>query len=199
MIKTEQQTTDRSLQDALLGAAYGSADVDSVSTQTPALAADTAKKPWNPRNGEKRPAVSPLNGQPVPVGGKPVGTKNKLTNLREAVLGAFDKVGGMEYLARLAEGTQSDRAAFVGLVSKVLPTQINANVEGGIQIQLSWLGGRAIGTTTAQQAEVITQVVDLEQDPAGKYRIRDQAAPAQPAADAAGTPAGQGAGGANDA
>ena len=187
MIKTEQRTTSKSLADALLAGTYSAV-----------AEADSAGK-ISTDNGNAGPARAVgKGGVPVPAG-RPPGVRNKLTNLREAVLGAFDKVGGMEYLARLAEGTQSDRAAFVGLVSKVLPTQINANVEGGIQIQLSWLGGRAIGTTTAQQAEVITQVVDLEQDPAGKYRIRDQAAPAQPAADAAGTPAGQGAGGAKDA
>lgn len=135
-------------------------------------------RPKRAENGEKeageRPprAVSPLNGAPTPAG-RPAGVRNKLTNLREAVLEAFDQVGGTEYLARLANGTQSDRAAFVGLVSKVLPTQINANVEGGIQVQLSWLGQRNIGTTTAQPVEQVTQVVDLEKDSAGKYRIKD--------------------------
>ena len=103
--------------------------------------------------------------------------RNKLTNLRDAVLEAFDTVGGPEYLVKLAQGTQSDRAAFVGLVSKVLPTQINANVEGGIQVQLSWLGGRSIGTTTAQPIEQVTQVIDLERDNGGKYRIKDPVTP----------------------
>ena len=126
-------------------------------------------------------------GRPEP-GGRPKGVRNKLTNLRDAVLEAFDQVGGPEYLARLAQGTSSDRAAFVGLVSKVLPTQINANVEGGIQVQLSWLGQRNIGATTTQNLEHVTQVVDLQRDEGGKYRIIDPTpadAPAgQPAAGA---------------
>ena len=42
-----------------------------------------------------------------------------------------------------------------------------------IQVQLSWLGQRNIGTTTAQPVEQVTQVVDLERDSAGKYRIKD--------------------------
>lgn len=142
---------------------------------------------------EKKQAVSPLTGAPTPAG-RPKGVKNRLTNLRDAVLEAFDTVGGPEYLVRLANGTQSDRAAFVGLVSKVLPTQINANVEGGIQVQLSWLGARNIGTTVAQPAEQVTQVVDLERDSAGKYRIKDPETPAGQAADAGGGQAdGQGA------
>ena len=105
--------------------------------------------------------------------GRTPGVKNRLTNLREAVLEAFDEVGGPAYLARLAQGNSSDRAAFVGLVSKVLPTQINANVEGGIQVQLSWLGQRNIGATTTQNLEHVTQVVDLQRDEGGKYRIID--------------------------
>ena len=142
-------------------------------------------KPKRAENGETEGAappraVSPLNGAPVPAG-RPAGVKNKLTNLRDAVLEAFDQVGGAEYLAKLAQGSSSDRAAFVGLVSKVLPTQINANVEGGIQVQLSWLGQRNIGATATQIAEPVTQVIDLERDTAGKYRIIDPV----------GTPAGQ--------
>lgn len=121
-------------------------------------------------NAEKTP-IAVGSGAPGP--GRPRNVKNRLTNLREAVLKAFDTVGGPEYLVRLANGTQSDRAAFVGLVSKVLPTQINANVEGGIQVQLSWLGQRNIGATTTQIAEPITQVIDMQRDSAGKYRIID--------------------------
>lgn len=123
---------------------------------------------------DRKPAVSPRNGQPVPVGtGRRVGVKNRLTNLRDAVLEAFDQVGGAQYLARLAEGNSSDRTAFANLVAKVLPTQINQTVEGGIQVQLSWLNGRQIGTTAAQPAQIVTQVIDMERDSAGKYRIID--------------------------
>ncbi len=130
-------------------------------------------------------ARSPLNGVRTPAG-RPKGIKNKLTNLRDAVLEAFDTVGGAEYLVRLAEGTQSDRAAFTSLVAKVLPTQINQNVEGGIKLELSWLGGRSIGTTTAQIPEARTQVLDLEQDSDGGYRIKDPAG--SPAGVAEGVP-----------
>lgn len=130
--------------------------------------------------------------------GRPRNVKNRLTNLREAVLEAFDQVGGAQYLAKLAQGTSSDRAAFVGLVSKVLPTQINANVEGGIQVQLSWLSGRSIGTTASQIAEPVTQVIDLERDNGGKYRIVDPTSQAeQPGA--GGSEAGKAAGDAQGA
>lgn len=120
----------------------------------------------------KKQAVSPLSGAPTPPG-RPLGVKNRLTKLRDSILDAFDQVGGTQYLAKLAQGTQSDRAAFIGLVKHVLPAQIDANVSGGIQVQLSWLAGRQIGTVAAQPAEVVTQVVDLQRDSAGKYRMID--------------------------
>jgi hypothetical protein len=154
---------------------------------------------------EKKRAVSPLSGAPTPAG-RPAGVKNRMTNLRDAVLEAFETVGGAQYLAKLAQGTQSDRAAFVGLVAKVLPTQINANVEGGIQVQLSWLSGRSIGTTASQIAEPVTQVIDLAKDNGGKYRIVDPIAQPEAAAGGGGgggsadeVPANKAAGGAQGA
>lgn len=161
-MNTQTQQTDigQRLQEAVLQQAFDAGCASSSGSEKPS-------------GNEKKGGISPLTGAPTPAG-RPKGVRNKLTNLRDAVLEAFDEVGGTAYLARLANGTQSDRAAFVGLVAKVLPTQINANVEGGIQVQLSWLGGRNIGTTVAQPAEQVTQVVDLERDSAGKYRIKDQ-------------------------
>ena len=134
-------------------------------------------------------------GDGTPGPGRPKGSVPKaVKTIRDAVLQAFDQVGGAEYLAKLAQGTQSDRAAFVGLVSKVLPTQINANVEGGIQVQLSWLSGRSIGTTASQIAEPVTQGIDLERDTGGKYRIVDPITQSEAGADGGGGQAGKAAG-----
>lgn len=169
---TQQTDIGKALQDAVLQAAM---PADEIKIPTLVPAHNEAGKAG--KEGS-RAGVSPKNGAVLPQGtGRPAGVKNKLTNLRDAVLEAFDQVGGAQYLAKLAQGTSSDRAAFVGLVAKVLPTQINANVEGGIQVQLSWLGGRSIGTTTAQPVEEVTQVIDLERDNGGKYRIKDPVTP----------------------
>jgi hypothetical protein len=159
MIETQQQDIGQQLQEAVLRAAMPDESIE-IPTLVPA------------DFGERNEAKTRV-GDGTPGPGRPRNVKSRLTNLREAVLEAFDQVGGAQYLARLAQGTSSDRAAFVGLVSKVLPTQINANVEGGIQVQLSWLGQRNIGTTTAQPVEQVTQVIDLERDNGGKYRIKD--------------------------
>lgn len=159
MVETQQQDIGQQLQGAVLQAALDAGCASSGDQEIP-------------EGKQRKGGVSPLTGQPTPPG-RPKGVKNRLTNLRDAVLEAFDTVGGPAYLVQLAQGTQSDRAAFVSLVSKVLPTQVQAQVEGGVQIQLSWLGSRQIGTTVAQSAEEVTQVVDLQRDSAGKYRIID--------------------------
>ena len=181
MIETQQQDIGKQLQDAVLRAAMPDPEL-----HIPTLA---DANPIGGKNGEKTGAGV---GSGAPGPGRPRNVKNRLTNLREAVLEAFDEVGGAQYLAKLAQGNSSDRAAFVGLVSKVLPTQINANVEGGVQVQLSWLGSRSIGTTVAQPVEQITQVVDLEKDSAGRYRIKDPVG--DQAGDAGGGQAAEGAG-----
>lgn len=174
---TQTQAVDQvtqGLHQAVLQAAFDAAETENGGAG--ANANDSQKRAENQKKG----GVSPLTGAPTP-GGRPKGVRNKLTNLRDAVLEAFDTVGGPAYLVQLAQGTQSDRAAFVSLVSKVLPTQVNAQVEGGVQIQLSWLGARSIGTTVAQSPEQITQVVDLHRDSKGAYRIIDPVTDAKPA------------------
>lgn len=180
----------KQLQQATLQAAFAAAENGGVPTLADALAVADREVS---KNAEKTKVGDGTAGP-----GRTPGVRNKLTNLRDAVLEAFDEVGGAAYLARLAQGTSSDRAAFVGLVSKVLPTQINANVEGGIQVQLSWLGQRNIGATTTQNLEQVTQVVDLQRDAGGKYRIIDPVDAPAGQADG-GQPAGEGAGGAPSA
>lgn len=56
-------------------------------------------------------------------GGRKVGTPNKVNALlKDQILGALDKAGGIEYLARQAE---ENPASFMGLVGKVLPLQLH--------------------------------------------------------------------------
>lgn len=158
------QDLQRAMNEAVLnGAVEATLSENSVSSAS----AEAAPKPR---------AVSPLTGAPTPPG-RTKGVRNKLTNLRDAVLEAFDKVGGVDYLVKLANGTQSDRAAFTSLMNKVLPTQINQQVDGGIRLELSWLGGRNIGTTAAQVGTPTLQVLDVERENDGTYRIKDPKLP----------------------
>ena len=72
-----------------------------------------------PRNkvGEK---IQPNAGR-----GRPKGTPNKTTAaIKEMVIAALDKAGGVNYLAARAKDTP---AAFMTLVGKVLPLQLSGD------------------------------------------------------------------------
>ena len=70
--------------------------------------------------------------------GRQKGSTNKLTRtIKEAIEAAFDKVGGADYLARMAE---EQPQAFMTLLGKVLPTQVNAHIEGQIGMPAITLG-----------------------------------------------------------
>lgn len=63
-------------------------------------------------------------------GGRPKGSPNKLTKtIREAIEAAFDKVGGPDYLASMA---YEQPVAFMSLLGKAMPTQVNASVQGSL-------------------------------------------------------------------
>lgn len=131
---------------------------------------------------KKRP-VSPLNGQPVPIGRRK-GTPNSVTRtLRQAVeMAARDchPQGLAGWLVERANGSLGDRQIFAAVVQKVIPLQVNTNVQGGISINLNWLGGRNIGTKTAQAEIVDAQVVDaIEHSPSSRWT--NDAKPAQDA------------------
>lgn len=65
---------------------------------------------------------------------RPVGTPNKLTAaVKDAILGAFDAVGGQDYLVRVA---MEDPKTFCTLLGKILPTQVTGEGGGAIQYQI---------------------------------------------------------------
>jgi len=142
------------------------------------------------RNGGERPPSFVKGGKPGP--GRPKGSQDRVTvTLKAAVeLAARDchPQGLAGWLVDRANGSIGDRQIFAALVGKVIPIQVNQQVEGGISINLNWLGGRAIGTVTAQNQAMQSQPVDLIEDSGGKYQIVDQHTQQQaPAGAAAGT------------
>ena len=127
---------------------------------------------------KSREAVSPLNGARLPTTGRPKGVPNKLTQTLKAAVERAARdchpQGLAGWLVDRANGSIGDRQIFAALVGKVIPIQVNQSVEGGISINLNWLGGRAIGTVAAQQQVTQSQPVDLIEDSGGKYQIVDQ-------------------------
>jgi len=66
--------------------------------------------------------------------GRPKGAPNKNTKaLKDMILGALDKAGGEEYLQRQADDNPN---AFLSLIGRVLPTELKANVEGNITVNV---------------------------------------------------------------
>jgi hypothetical protein len=65
-------------------------------------------------------------------GGSRKGVPNKVTKeLKEMILGALDGAGGQAYLQRQAD---ENPVAFMGLVGKVLPAQLKADVKGDMSL-----------------------------------------------------------------
>lgn len=74
-------------------------------------------------NGGRRSGAGRAKGQP-----------NKMTaKVKDAIMGAFDELGGMEYLVRVG---RSDPKTYITLLSKVLPAEIKADVEASIITQV---------------------------------------------------------------
>lgn len=73
-------------------------------------------------------------GQPKTGGGSRKGVPNKATKeLKDMILGALDQVGGQQYLVDQAI---ENPTAFMSLVSKVLPKDINANTTGEMKVTI---------------------------------------------------------------
>lgn len=65
--------------------------------------------------------------------GRPKGSQNKFTReVKEMILEALDNAGGVDYLAKQAE---ENPTAFMTLVGKVLPMQVNADVGGKLIVE----------------------------------------------------------------
>ena len=70
--------------------------------------------------------------------GRPKGSLNKTTAaIKDMVTTALDKAGGIEYLVRQAS---ENPTAFLTLVGKVLPLQVDANHQGTVVAQVVFKG-----------------------------------------------------------
>lgn len=67
--------------------------------------------------------------------GKPKGPNRLTVELKEMVEGALQDAGGRAYLARQAEENSS---AFLALVGKFVPKDINTTIKGRIDVR-AWL------------------------------------------------------------
>jgi hypothetical protein len=77
------------------------------------------------------------NGNPSNVNGRPKGSKNRFTNLRDAFLEAFDKTGGAEGLVDWINKHQKNRADFYRMITKMLPANVNFTPTGDFTVIIS--------------------------------------------------------------
>lgn len=91
-------------------------------------------KPENTEPTVLQTAAKPRVGDGTPGPGRPKGLPNKNTvAVKEALAAAFEGIGGVPALIAWAE-TAKGRDEFYRLWIKLLPTEINANLEGGITV-----------------------------------------------------------------
>jgi hypothetical protein len=80
----------------------------------------------NVNNAQKTPAKP--RGKPFEKGnpGRPKGSPNKFTQLREAFLTAFENLGGIEGLTKWAQQSKN-RTEFYRIISKMLPKEVEVS------------------------------------------------------------------------
>ncbi|MGK9450774.1 hypothetical protein ACSSZE_05820 [Acidithiobacillus caldus] len=73
--------------------------------------------------------IEPITGRKLPPNagkGRPPGAANRTTRaLKQALEESFERLGGVEWLVQLAA---TEPKAYAGLLAKLLPTQIDADV-----------------------------------------------------------------------
>lgn len=91
------------------------------------------------------------------VGGRKKGTPNKFTgDLRQAVLNAFNSVGGESYLAHCAK---KDRRTFVGLLGKLLPTRIGGEKDNPLGIELLTQASSGLSKLTDKELATLQAIL----------------------------------------
>lgn len=89
-------------------------------------------------------------------GGRPPGAPNKVgSNVKEAVLQAFNNVGGIEWLEEMAK---KEPKAFLQLLSKLIPNavqQVDADGNSApLEIKVSYVAPESKSTTMAHKIQL---------------------------------------------
>lgn len=87
-------------------------------------------------------------GQSGNLNGRPKGTPNKTTQtVKEAVIAAFDEVGGASYLVEIA---YTQPKAFLSLLGRVIPTEVSGSLEGLVVKLVSYKGDKNGGNHNSE-------------------------------------------------
>ena len=84
-------------------------------------------------------------------GGRQKGTPNRVTSaVRDAILAAFQKVGGEDYLVKVA---REDPRTFCTLLARILPRDVSIDVPGDQPTTIADIALRASERRRAREAE----------------------------------------------
>jgi len=66
--------------------------------------------------------------------GRPEGSKNKFTNLKDVFLEVFENIGGADELERWVGESKYNKRLFYQWLTRMLPTSISGDVKGDITL-----------------------------------------------------------------
>jgi len=83
-----------------------------------------------------------------PGGGRPKGSKNKFTSLRDSFIEVFDRLGGVDGLYDWADKNAHNQGQFYQWITKMLPTNIDIDhkgtIDGKLTIEVVYLKGAEV-------------------------------------------------------
>jgi hypothetical protein len=94
--------------------------------------ADTKFKPGNP--------------------GRPKGSANRFTKLRDEMLEAFDRLGGVDGLVEWARQDPDNQGAFYAMIARMLPRPIEVSSDGRLEVIIVPQGTPSPGEPACREA-----------------------------------------------
>lgn len=117
---------------------------------------EKAKPPRGPRNRFLPGDQNPRRYSPQ-TSGIQKGGKHTVTKVRDAVLGAFDAVGGQRFIERIAR-SKKERHHFVELLKKIIPQATEVSGRDGGPIEMHVLSIARLGIERLDDEELDTLI-----------------------------------------
>lgn len=129
---------------------------------------------------KQQPDTEPARPKRIPPNagiGRPKGTPNKTTQaLKDAIMNAFEQVGGEDYLVKVAN---DDPKTFMALLGKVLPFQIKAEVDHNVSgITFTTMYEKAPEALPAPVIDLTAEFIETQV--AEAIEVTPPASPSQP-------------------
>ena len=68
--------------------------------------------------------------------GRPKGAVGQFTSLKDSFINAFKELGGQDALINWAKKSERNKAQFFQMITKMLPTNMDANVKAKVILEL---------------------------------------------------------------